>query len=68
MDLSWLIGFLILVVVLSIGFWIVRSLIMPVVPAGAQPIVWAIIGIVLLIALLYAANGYWGGHHSLGLR
>lgn len=39
MDLSWLIGFLILVVVLSIAFWIVRSLIMPVVPPGAQPVV-----------------------------
>jgi hypothetical protein len=65
MDLSWIIGFLILVVVLSIAFWIIRSLIMPVVPAGAQPVVWAIIGIVLLIALLYAVNGYWAGHHSL---
>ena len=60
MDLSWIIGFLILVVLLSIGFWIVKALIMPVVPPGAQPVVWAIIGIVLLIALLYFANGYWG--------
>jgi hypothetical protein len=63
MDLTWLIGFLILVVVLSIAFWIVKSLIMPVVPPGAQAVVWAIIGIVLLIALLYAANGYWGHAH-----
>jgi hypothetical protein len=67
MDLSWIVGFLILVVVLSIAFWIIRSLIMPVVPAGAQPVVWAIIGIVLLIALIYAANGYWG-HAHMGLH
>jgi len=60
MDLSWLIWFLVLVVVLSIAFWIIKALIMPVVPAGAQPVVWAIIGICLLIGLLVFISGYGG--------
>jgi hypothetical protein len=68
MDLTWIVGFLILVVILSIAFWIIRALIMPVVPVSAQPVVWAVIGIVLLIALLYGANGYWGSHHSLNVH
>ena len=64
MDLSWLIGFLILVVILSVAFAIVKYLIMPAVTPAAQVYVWAVLGILLLIALLYAANGYWG-HHSI---
>lgn len=65
MDFSWIITFLIGVVVLSIAFAIVKYLIMPVVPAGAQPAVWAILGIILLIALLYAASGGFTGPRSL---
>jgi hypothetical protein len=68
MDFSWLIGFLIFVVIASIAFWIIRALIMPVVPAGAQPIVWAIIGIALLIGLLiFFGNGgfsHFGNFHT----
>ena len=67
MDLGWLIWFLILVVVLSIAFWIIKALIMPVVPAGAQPVVWAIIGICLLIGLLVfiSQGGGWFHHGTL---
>jgi len=66
MDLSWLIWFLVVVVVLSIAFWIIKALIMPVVPAGAQPVVWAIIGICLLIGLLVFISQFGGGwfHHG----
>ena len=64
MDLSWLITFLIVVVVLSIAYAIVRYLIMPVVPAGAQAAVWAIIGLILLVALIYVVSGPLG-HHAL---
>ena len=63
MDFSWLIGFLIFVVVAAIAFWILRAFIMPVVPAGAQPVVWAIIGIFLLIGLLVFFSGHFGGLH-----
>lgn len=65
MDLSWLIWFLIAVVVLSIAFWIIKALIMPVVPPPAQAVVWAIIGICLLIGLLVlisSGTGLW--HHT----
>jgi hypothetical protein len=65
MDFSWLIWFLVAVVVLSIAFWILKALIMPVVPAAAQPVVWAIIGIALLIGLLVfigSGSGFW--HHG----
>ena len=68
MDFSWLIWFLIVVVFLSISFWILKALIMPVVPPGAQPIVWAIIGIALLIGLLIfvsSSSGFFhGGFHT----
>lgn len=67
MDFSWLIWFLISVVVASIAFWIIKALIMPVVPAGAQPIVWAIIGIALLIGLLIFASG-GGFHHGFSFN
>ncbi len=63
MDFSWLIGFLIIVLVLAAAYFIIARFIMPAIPAGAQVFVWAILGIIMLIALLYAANGYWGGHH-----
>jgi len=63
MDLTWLIWFLVVVVVASIAFLIIRSLIMPMVPEGARPAVWAIIGIVLLIGLLvFVSGGSW--HHG----
>jgi hypothetical protein len=68
MDFSWLIQFLIVVVILSIAFAIVKYLVMPVVPAGAQAAVWAIIGIILLIALLYFVGGPMLGHHSVIVR
>ena len=66
MDFSWLIWFLVFVVVASIAFWILKALIMPVVPAGAQPVVWAVIGICLLIALLifFSGHAWWWGHGS----
>ncbi len=57
------------VVVASIAYWIIKSLIMPVVPAGAQPVVWAIIGICLLIGLLIffsGGAGFW--HHGFNTR
>jgi hypothetical protein len=63
MDLSWLVWFLVLVVVLSIAYWIIKALIMPVVPASAQPVVWAIIGICLLIALLIFVGSGTGYVH-----
>jgi hypothetical protein len=66
MDLSWLVSFLILVVILSVGYVILKYLIMPVVPAAAQPIVWAVIGLILLIALiLFFGAGHFG---HLGIR
>jgi beta-lactamase regulating signal transducer with metallopeptidase domain len=61
MDFSFLIWALLVIVVICIGFWILRTLIMPVVPAGLQPLIWAIIGIFLLIALLIFIGGY-GSH------
>ena len=64
MDFSWLIWFLVFVVVASIAFWIIKALIMPVVPAGAQPVVWAVIGICLLIALLIFFSGHAGFWHT----
>jgi hypothetical protein len=66
MDFSWLIWFLVVVVVLSVGFWILKTLIMPVVPPAAQPVVWAIIGIALLIGLLVFVSGYGPWHHGFG--
>jgi hypothetical protein len=62
MDFSWLIGFLIIVLILAAAYFIIARFIMPAVPAGAQVFVWAVLGLVMLIALLYAANGYWGHH------
>jgi hypothetical protein len=67
MDFSWLIWFLVFVVVLSIAFWIIKALIMPVVPAGAQAVVWAIIGICLLIGLLVFFGSGTGFLHGDGI-
>jgi len=65
-DLTWLLWFLVAVVALAIAYWIVRTLIMPVVPPGAQPAVWAIIGLVLLFILIAFVTGHFGGfHHSV---
>jgi hypothetical protein len=63
--MDWIIWFLVAVVVLSIAFAIVKYLIMPVVPPGAQPAVWAILGIIMLIVLLYFAAPLLQGHHML---
>jgi hypothetical protein len=60
MDFSWIITFLIWVVVLSIGFAIVKYLIMPAVTPAAQPYVWAVLGIILLIALVIFASSSLG--------
>jgi hypothetical protein len=60
MDFSWIITFLIWVIVGSIGFAIVKYLIMPAVAAALQPYVWAVLGIILLIALVIFASGYLG--------
>jgi hypothetical protein len=65
MDFSWLIWFLLFVVVASIAFAIIKYLIMPAVSPAAQPYVWAIIGIFLLIALvLFIGNGTGFFHGS----
>jgi hypothetical protein len=65
MDFAWLIWFLVVVVVASIAFAIVKYLIMPVVPAPAQAAVWAVIGICLLIALLvFVGSGSGFFRHS----
>jgi hypothetical protein len=69
--MNWIISFLVIVVVLSVGFAIIKYLIMPVVPAPAQPVVWAIIGIALLIGLLimfsqFGGNFGWG--HGVTIR
>jgi hypothetical protein len=69
MDFSWIIWFLIVVVVLSIAFAIIKYLIMPVVPPPFQAVVWAIIGIALLIGLLIfvsQTSGIWHGHGFSG--
>jgi small-conductance mechanosensitive channel len=68
MDLSWVIGFLIIVLVLAAAYFIIARFIMPAIPPSAQVFVWAILGIIMLIALLYAANGYWGGAHHLSIH
>ena len=68
MDLSWIIGFLIIVLVLAAAYFIIARFIMPAIPPGAQVFVWAILGIIMLIALLYAANGYWGGGHHISVH
>lgn len=63
--MEWIIYFLVAVVVLSIGFAILKYLIMPVVPAAAQTAVWAIVGILMLIVLLYFASSVLSGHAIL---
>ena len=69
MDFSWLIWFLIFAVVASIAFAIIKFLIMPAVAPGAQPYVWAVIGVFLLIGLLVfigsgGSNFFHGGFHT----
>jgi hypothetical protein len=68
MDFSWLIWFLVFVVVASVAFWIIKALIMPVVPPAAQPVVWAVIGICLLIGLLIFVSNGTGWWHTRGIR
>jgi hypothetical protein len=64
-DLMWIVWFLVVVVVFSVAYWIIRTLIMPVVPAGIQPVVWAIIGLVLLVSLVFFVAGHVPMHHVL---
>lgn len=69
MDFSWIIGFLILVLVLAAAYFIIARFIMPAIPPAAQVFVWAILGILMLIVLLYGANSYWtGAHHAVVVR
>jgi len=68
MDLSWIISFLIIVLVLAAAYFIIARFIMPAIPAGFQVFVWAILGIIMLIALLYAANDYWCGSHQISVH
>ena len=65
-DLMWIFWFLVAVVVLAAAYWIVKSFIMPVVPATAQPIIWAIIGLVMLAILIYAVAGFFPRHSYIG--
>lgn len=64
MDFSWLIWFLVFLVVASIAFAIIKYLIMPAVSPAIQPYAWAVIGIFLLIGLLViisSSSGLWHG-------
>lgn len=61
MDFGWIITFLIWVVVLSVAFAIVKYLIIPAVAPAVQVYVWAVLGILLLIALLFFASSYLDG-------
>lgn len=65
MDFSWIIGFLIIVLILAAAYFIIARFIMPAIPPGAAVFVWAVLGILMLIALLIGANSYWGGHHAI---
>ena len=68
MDLSWLVEFLIVVVILSVAFAIIKYLIMPAVAPAAVPYVWAIIGVLMLIALIAIFAGSGGSlfnHHAV---
>jgi steroid 5-alpha reductase family enzyme len=61
MDLTWVVWFLVWVLVAVAAYLIIAKLIMPAVPAGAQPFVWAVLGIVILIALItFFAGGHFG--------
>lgn len=65
--MDFIIAFLIWVVVLSIGFAIVKYLIIPAVNPAIQVYVWAVLGIILLIALVLFASNYLGGPTALKL-
>ncbi len=67
-DLMWIFWFLVFVVVLSVAYWIIKTLIMPVVPATVQPVVWAILGLVLLVTLVFFVAGHFPGSHHLVTR
>ena len=65
MDFSWIIWLLIVALVLSIGFAIIKYLIMPAIAPAMQVWVWAVIGVVCLIILLYFASQFMGhGYHA----
>jgi len=70
MDFSWLIWLLVVVLVLALGYVIIKHLIMPAIPAPMQVWVWAIIGVGLLIALLIFVGGHWGnlGSHGVSIH
>lgn len=59
MDLSWIVWFLVWVLIAAAAYFIIAKFIMPAVPGGAQPFVWAVLGILLLIALIAF---FAGGH------
>lgn len=60
MDFTWLIPFLIFCVIAGAAFAIIKYFIMPAIPAPFQVFVWAVIGILLLISLIY----FFGGAHA----
>jgi hypothetical protein len=62
MDFGIIIELLIFLVILAVGYLIVAKLIMPAIPPPMQAIGWAIIGIILLIALLGLGYQWHGGH------
>ena len=67
MDFGLVVELLIALVVIAVGYLIIARLIMPVVPQPMQAIGWAIIGILLLIALLGLGAQHWTGWSSHGV-
>jgi hypothetical protein len=67
MDFGWLIQLLIFLVIIGAAFAIIKYFIMPAIPAPLQVFVWAVIGILLLIALIYffgSGHNYFGNSHG----
>jgi uncharacterized membrane protein len=63
MDFMWIVWFLVVVLLIGLGYVIISRLVMPAIPATMQVWVWAVIGIVLLIMLVYFASQFMGGGH-----
>jgi hypothetical protein len=66
--MAMIINLLIWAVILGVAFAIIKYFIMPAVPAPAAVFVWAIIGIIMLIALLYffsSGHSFYGPSASL---
>jgi hypothetical protein len=69
MDFSLIIWILVVAVVLSIAFAVIKFLIMPAIAPGAQVYVWAILGVLILIGLLYViSNGGFVHGHGFSFR